>query len=352
MAGSVAQIRAAKASHAVNERVHAEGLRTGLHAESVAAFEQRVAKTYRHWSRWARRQAIGAFRCYDRDVPEFPLAIDCYVPADARRSPRLHVQELETGWMQSPAAHASWMSGVTQAISRATGVVRDDVVYKHRPRRAQGMQHDKTGIAGEPFLIAESALVFWVNLEAYLDTGLFPDHRRMRAMVRDRASGRRVLNLFGYTGSFTVYAAAGGARQSTTVDLSNTYLAWAARNLSANGIDSRRHEFVRGDALPWLEQAAAAGREFDIIVCDPPAFSHSNRMRGVLDVQRDNPELIRACLRLLAFGGELYFSTNLRSFALDAPRLRDVACKDITRQTRAEDFRDSRVHQAFLCTIS
>jgi len=314
----VAPIRAAKASRAVNDRVQAQVLRTGLRAESVAAFEQRLAKTYRHWSRWARRQAIGAFRCYDRDVPEFPLAIDCYVPADARRPPRLHVQELDTGWLQSPAAHASWVRAVIQAVSGATGLGHDHIVYKHRPRRAQGMQHDKTGIVGEPFLIMENGLKFWVNLEAYLDTGLFPDHRRMRALVRDHARGKRVLNLFGYTGSFTVYAAAGGARESTTIDLSNTYLAWAARNLAANAIDPRRHEFVRADALPWLDEAAAARREFDIIVCDPPAFSHSKRMRGVLDVQRDHPELIRGCLRLLASGGELYFSTNLRSFALDA----------------------------------
>jgi 23S rRNA (guanine2069-N7)-methyltransferase len=336
----------------VNERVTPGDLRTGLRAESVAAFEQRLAKTYRHWSRWGRRQGIGAFRCYDRDVPEFPLAIDCYVPADGHRSPRLHVQELDTGWMQSAAAHAAWVGGVTEAVSRASGIAWDDIVYKHRPRRARGVQHDKTGVAGEPFLVLEGDLKFWVNLEAYLDTGLFPDHRRMRAMVRARASGKRMLNLFGYTGSFTVYAAAGGAQQSATVDLSNTYLAWAARNLAANGIAPRTHELVRADVLPWLEHAATAQREFDIIVCDPPAFSHSKRMRGVLDVQRDHPELIRACLRLLAPRGELYFSTNLRSFALDPARLRDVGCKDITRQTHAKDFRDPRVHQAFLFTTA
>lgn len=323
-------------------------LRTALRADALLAFEQRLARMYRHWSRWARRQDCGAFRCYDRDIPEFPLAIDCYLPIDRGRSPRLHVQEIETGWVQTAHDHAVWLDDVREAIARATSISSHDIVWKQRPRRSDGVQHEKTGMQGEPFLVCEAGLRFWVNLESYVDTGLFPDHRRLRAIVRAHSSGKRVLNLFGYTGSFTVYAAAGNARSTMTVDLSNTYLAWAARNIAANGIDPQSHALVRADATAWLQEAAREHLEFDIIVCDPPSFSNSSRMHGVLDIQRDHPDLIRACMNLLAPAGELYFSTNLRTFMLDAAQFADAQWKDITRATRAEDFRDPRVHQAFV----
>ena len=321
-------------------------LRTGLRPDAIAAFRNRLQKNFRHWSRWARRHETTAFRVYDRDVPEFPLAIDCYGPAEPALGMRLHLQELETGWVQKPEEHAAWIEAVRNAAAAAMDVPAQHIAFKHRPRRHAGAQHEKTGKAGQDFLVVEGGLRFWVNLEAYLDTGLFLDHRALRARVREQARGRRMLNLFAYTGSFTVHAAAGGAVSSTSVDLSNAYLAWAGRNFAANGVDRERHRLVRADVLRWLQEAPGSATRYDLIVLDPPVFSNSAAMTGTLDVQRDHPQLIASCLRLLAPGGELYFSTNLRSFAM-APEL-TAQCQDITAATRAEDFRDPRVHQAFL----
>ncbi|MEP6658252.1 MAG: class I SAM-dependent methyltransferase [Betaproteobacteria bacterium] len=323
-------------------------LRHALRPDALEAFGNRCAKNFRHWSRWARRQGLGAYRFYDRDIPEFPFAIDCYVPADPGRGGRLHMQEVETGWVQDAPAHAAWLDAAREAVVAATGVGIHDIAVKQRQRRSGGGQHARTGVAGVDFQVLEAGLRFWINLEAYLDTGLFHDHRAMRALVRSRARGRRMLNLFGYTGSFTVYAAAGGAVLSDTVDLSNTYLDWAARNFAANGLDAARHRLVRADVLRWLSMAVAEQRQYDLIVLDPPAFSNSKAMTGVLDIQRDHAELIADTLRLLAPAGELYFSTNLRSFRLDGALARSKQCTDITGRTRAEDFRDPRVHHAFV----
>ncbi len=323
-------------------------LRRVLRHDALDAFRNRCGKSFRHWSRWARRQDLGAYRFYDRDIPEFPFAIDCYVPAEPVRGARLHLQEVETGWVQDALEHAAWLDAAREAVVAATGVGIHDIVVKPRPRRFCGQQHSRTGVSGFDFQVVEAGLRFRVNLEPYLDTGLFPDHRAMRALVRTRAHGRRMLNLFGYTGSFTVYAAAGGAVRSDTVDLSNTYLDWAARNFAANGLDTTRHRLIRADVLRWLSTAVAEQRQYDLIVLDPPAFSNSKAMTGVLDIQRDHAELIADTLRLLAPAGELYFSTNLRSFQLDAALARSKQCTDITGQTRAEDFRDPRVHHAFV----
>lgn len=324
-----------------------EALRHALRGDALEAYRNRLARNFRHWSRWARRRGFGAYRCYDRDLPEFPLAIDCYLALDRAQGPRLHVQEVETGWVQAIHEHAAWLSVVRDATAAATGLSADAIVMKQRPRRGGGVQHTKTGVTGEDFQVVEAGLKFWVNLEAYLDTGLFLDHRALRAMVRSRSRGRCMLNLFAYTGSFTVYAAAGGAVASDTVDLSNTYLDWAARNFAANGMDPARHRLVRADVTRWLSTAAAERRQYDLIVLDPPAFSNSKAMTGVLDIQRDHAGLIAASRRLLAAGGELYFSTNLRTFTLDRELLRAPECTDITAQTRAEDFRDARIHHAF-----
>jgi 23S rRNA (cytosine1962-C5)-methyltransferase len=187
-----------------------------------------------------------------------------------------------------------------------------------------------------------------VNLDAYLDTGLFLDHRITRAMVRERAAGKRFLNLFAYTGSFTVYAAAGGAASSLTVDLSKTYQAWSARNLELNNIDTGQHRLLQDDVLAFLKDAASQGPQYDLIVMDPPSFSNSKRMTDTLDVQRDHPELIRLCMQLLAAEGELFFSNNRRGFKLDPAIEQQFDSRDITRQTLPEDFRARGAHQCWL----
>ena len=321
--------------------------RQGLSEDAVAAFRNRLAKNARHWGRWARRRGFGAYRVYDRDLPEFPLAIDCYVPEDAALGTRVHLQEIDTGWEQTEREHAQWVAAARAAAASVLGLPASAIAFKERKKRHGREQHTKTGAAGSDFTIVEAGLRFVVNLEAYLDTGLFLDHRALRAMVRERAAGRRMLNLFAYTGSFTVYAAAGGATATDTVDLSNTYLDWAARNFAANGMDARHNTLIRADVTTWLDAARAEGRRYGLIVLDPPAFSNSKAMDDVLDVQRDHVALVRAARALLDPGGELYFSTNLRTFRLDPALASDAACVDITAQTLPEDFRDRRVHHAF-----
>jgi len=327
----------------MTERAH----RAGPREAALAAFRNRLAKNARHWGRWARRRGFGAWRIYDRDLPEFPFAIDCYLATDPAFGTRVHLQEIETGWVETDAEHRAWLAAVADAVAVTLAVPPAAIAAKERRKRRGREQHGNTGLRGNDFTILEASLAFIVNLEAHVDTGLFLDHRALRALVRTRAAGRRMLNLFGYTGSFTVYAAAGGAIASDTIDLSNTYLDWAARNFAANGVDGGRHRLVRADVLAWLDAARAAGRRYDLIVLDPPAFSNSKAMRGVLDIQRDHGALVNATRALLAPDGELYFSTNLRSFRLDPALAADAACVDITGQTLPEDFRDRHIHRAF-----
>jgi 23S rRNA (cytosine1962-C5)-methyltransferase len=321
--------------------------RTGIRADALQAFAARLDKNARHWGKWARRRGIGAWRVYDRDLPEFPLAIDCYSPLDPELGLRVHLQEIETGWQQEEGEHREWLAAVAGETARVLGVPAGAIAVKERRRRQGRTQHGKTGARGREFTVAEGGLSFLVNLEAYLDTGLFLDHRALRAIVRERAAGRRILNLFAYTGSFTVYAAAGGAPFSDTVDLSNTYLDWAGRNFALNGMDLARHALFRADAREWLEQAQDEGRRYGLIVLDPPSFSNSKAMDGVLDVQRDHGWLIANARGLLEAGGELYFSPNLRAFALAQWLAADPRTEEITGETLPADFRDRRIHRAW-----
>lgn len=308
-----------------------------------SAFFNRLRKNARHWGKWARRQAVGCYRVYDRDIPEFPLAVDIY-------RDRAHLQEFDTGWQMPDEEHALWVEAVRKSAAEALELPLACISYKLRARQRGESQYEKTGARGEDFVVEEGGHRFTVNLDAYLDTGLFLDHRITRRMVEERAAGKRFLNLFAYTGSFTVYAAAGGAAGSVTVDMSNTYQDWSRRNFELNGMDLKRHQLVRADVFTYLEQAVAAGEKFDLIVMDPPSFSNSKKMQGVLDVQRDHPRLINACLKLLVPGGELFFSTNLRSFKLEQDALASCKIQDISARTIPEDFRNKKIHYCWLIT--
>jgi 23S rRNA (cytosine1962-C5)-methyltransferase len=304
---------------------------------NLADFRNRLAKNARHWGKWARRRGIECYRVYDRDIPEFAFALDVY-------GERAHLQEYRRADEAPGAAQDEWLAQAHAAAAEAIGCAPGRVVLKRRAQRRADEQHEKTGSRGEDFAVREGGHRFWVNLEAYLDTGLFLDHRTTRAMVGAEARGRRLLNLFCYTGSFTVYAAAGGAQSSVSVDLSNTYLEWAARNLALNGITQPPHALVRADVLQWLEDAVRERRRFDLIVLDPPAFSTSKAMRGTFDVQRDHARVIGQCARLLDAGGVLYFSTNLRTFRLDPDAGAELRGEDISARTVPEDFRNRRIH--------
>lgn len=308
-----------------------------------SAFLNRLRKNARHWGKWARRQGISCYRVYDRDVPEFPLAVDIY-------HNQAHLQEFDTGWQMPEDEHAAWVETVRKNAAEALELPLQHITYKLRARQRGESQYEKSGTAGEDFVAEEGGHRFVVNLAAYLDTGLFLDHRITRRMVQERAAGKHFLNLFAYTGSFTVYAAAGGAASSVTVDMSNTYQDWSLRNFELNGMDLKRHRLVRADVFLFLDRALAAGEKFDLIVMDPPSFSNSKKMQGVLDVQRDHPRLINACLKLLTPGGELFFSTNLRSFKLDASALASSRVMDISAQTVPDDFRNKKIHYCWLIT--
>lgn len=306
----------------------------------VSAFANRLAKNYKHYAKWARRNELDAWRVYDRDVPQFPLIIDVY-------GQRIHLQEYDTGWQIEESEYVAWIAAVQQAISDITGVPLWNIALKTRRRQKGESQYEKTGRDGEDFVVAEQGQRFWVNLDAYLDTGLFLDHRNTRKRVRDEAAGKRFLNLFAYTGSFTVYAANGGALSSETVDLSNTYQAWSRRNFELNGLDLDKHQLIRDDVFQYLEDAAFAGKQFDLIVMDPPSFSNSKKMMDELDVQRDQVKLVDGAMRLLAPDGVLYFSNNLRSFTLDDRLIADYAVQDISAQSVPEDFRNKKIHQCW-----
>jgi 23S rRNA (cytosine1962-C5)-methyltransferase len=307
---------------------------------SLEDFTNRVRKNARHFGKWARRRGIEAYRIYDRDIPEFAFALDLY-------GPRAHLQQYDRASEGGLTHDDEWAQAVREAAAGALGIAPAGVVLKLRAKRHGHAQHEKTGVAGEDFVVAEGGHRFIVNLQAYLDTGLFLDHRNTRALVRSQARDRRVLNLFCYTASFTVYAAAGGAASSLSLDLSNTYLGWARRNLELNRVDPQRHRLERADVLAWLEAAATGERRFDLIVLDPPSFSASKAMVRTLDAQRDHPELLQRCARILAPGGLLYFSTNLRSFRLDPAGAEGLQGEEISARTVPEDFCNRHIHRCW-----
>lgn len=306
----------------------------------IQAFANRLGKNIKHLQKWARREGIGAWRAYDRDIPQYPLSVDLY-------GERIHLQEYDTGWLIPDDEYAVWLDEVYDAIQFVTGLPREAIAFKTRRRQRGDHQYEKTGEQGKDFIVEEYGQRFWVNLDAYLDTGLFLDHRNTRRRVREEAGGRRFLNLFAYTGSFTVYAAAGGAVMSETVDLSNTYLDWAKRNFELNGVDPVNQQLVRADVFRYLEDAGRDGKQFDLIVMDPPSFSNSKKMLDILDVQRDHPRLIHQAMRLLSPDGVLYFSNNLRTFSLDEQIAARYRVKDISAQSVPEDFRNRKIHQCW-----
>ncbi len=274
------------------------------------AFRNRLAKNARHFRRWAERQDLTAYRVYDRDIPDFPYVVERYGSC-------VHLVEYPRRAARAEGDEAL-RDSILQDVVETLEVTPEQVFTKtHLPKAWGRAQYPRLGNSGQDFVVEEQGLRFWVNLADRLDTGLFLDHRLTRARVRSQARGRSFLNLFAYSGAFTVYAAAGGARSTTSVDLSNTSLDWTARNLALNSLQGRGQALVRADALSWLAEAATGKERWDLVVLDPPPFSTSKGMRGTFDVQRDQLRILRAALALLAPGGTLYFSTNYRRFELD-----------------------------------
>jgi 23S rRNA G2069 N7-methylase RlmK/C1962 C5-methylase RlmI len=327
----------------------------------------RLQKRFRHLRKWARRTDIDAFRLYDNDIPEIPLVLDLYGDVI---SGALYKRPYE----KDEAEEERWLQAMTDAAARSLDLEPDNIMIKRRERqRGEVAQYEKIADRGLIREVREGRLKFRVNLSDYLDTGLFLDRRAMRRMVGADSGGKRVLNLFCYTASFSVYAADSGAASTDSVDLSNTYLAWARDNFALNGFDAAicntesntkcntngnsRHRLIRADVAAFLRTAAAAQRQrWDSIIVDPPAFSNSTMARADFDLRRDYAALLGDCLALLDSGGKIWFSASARSFKTDAAELEialqerfpRVAVTDIGGKMADEDFKGKRMPRAFM----
>jgi 23S rRNA G2069 N7-methylase RlmK/C1962 C5-methylase RlmI len=314
--------------------------------------ENRLRKRYKHLLKWARRTGTGAFRLYDRDIPEIPLVLDLYqgeggsmaVAGSLYRRP----------YEKDPAQEEIWLKRMVEAMTGVLALPPSAIFMRERRHQkpGEGMQYERRPRApdrGSKLTVNEGGLKFRVNLSDYLDTGLFLDRRRLRAKIRDMAGGRRVLNLFAYTCSFSLYAMAGGALSADSVDLSNTYLDWGKENFGLNGLTNSMAHFIRADTRSFLEEAKKRGQTWDLIILDPPAFSNSKKMEGSLDIQRDHEKLLALCLAVLAPGGTLIFSVNMKGFKLaQATDRPGIHMSNITEKLRDEDFPDRRIPACFV----
>jgi 23S rRNA (cytosine1962-C5)-methyltransferase len=299
--------------------------------DKLQMFYNRLLKVFRHRSKQAKRMEVSCYRLYDKDLPEFPVSIDLY-------GDQVCLSEYKAKHTLTEEEYLDWQDGTIKVIAEVLQIQEEQIYTKER-RRIIGRrtQYQKTGEEQVFFEVMENGLKFQVNLSDYLDTGLFLDHRITRKMVCDEAEGKRVLNLFAYTGSFSVYAAAGGATEVTTVDLSNTYTNWGRRNMELNGYtDPDRYRFVVADVKQYLP--TLADMSVDVVIMDPPTFSNSKKMKDILDIQQDHVELINQALRVLQPGGVLYFSNNATRFRLDRDALQASDVKEITRITTPFDF--------------
>ena len=300
--------------------------------DGAIMFANRVRKNRKRLASWLKREQVECYRLYDADIPEYAVAVDIY-------GTYAHVAEYKAPASVSGELARQRLADVRSALPEVLGMDAANIVYKERSRQRGADQYTKRDNRRDFITVREGRASLLVNLHDYLDTGLFLDHRPLRLLVAQEAAGKDFLNLFCYTGSATVHAALGQARSTVSVDLSNTYLDWLRRNLSLNKLEQNSHEVVRADCQAWL---ADSSRQFDIILLDPPSFSNSKSMAGSFDVQRDHGELIRLGMTRLRPGGQLYFSNNRRSFALDADVSEMYSCKDITRETLPPDFQRGR----------
>jgi 23S rRNA (cytosine1962-C5)-methyltransferase len=290
-------------------------------------FRNRLTKVYRHTGKLARRQGITCYRVYDHDLPEFPFCIEIY-------EDKIYVAEYKRKFEMAEQAHEEFLEESLVIISEVLELPTDNIYIKERQRKPGRLgQYQKIGEEQANFIVQEAGLKFKVNLSDYLDTGLFLDHRITRRMVKEEAADKRVLNLFCYTGSFSVYAASGGAAVVTSVDLSKTYLQWAEENMTLNGV---KGNFIHADVKQYLQTLKPAS--FDLVIMDPPTFSNSKRMKDFLDIQRDHVELLNQVLQALTSNGIVYFSTNYTKFILDKEKIAAGEIKDITRATTPFDF--------------
>ena len=307
-------------------------------------FANRLQKNIKKIEKWAKQQGLDAYRLYDADLPEYNVAVDRY-------GDHIVVQEYAAPKnIDENKARQRLLDAVTATL-QVTGIETNKLILKVRQKQKGTNQYEKLANKGEYFYVNEYGAQLWVNLTDYLDTGLFLDHRLTRKMVGEMAKGKDFLNLFAYTGSATVHAALGGAKSTTTVDMSNTYLNWAEQNLILNDIEGKQHKLIQADCLQWLEKC---DRQFDLIFVDPPTFSNSKRMEDSWDVQRDHIKLMRNLKRILRPNGTIVFSNNKRGFKMDFDALDELGLSavEISAKTLPLDFeRNKQIHNCWLVTM-
>lgn len=306
------------------------------HAEILS---NRIRNRFRHLSRRFRRQGIDCFRLYDWDIPEVRAVVDWYAG---------HVVIAEYVRAQTGP---EWLPQMAGAVAETLNLPPEKVHFKRRQTKTkEGPRYKRMGFRGERFQVHERDLLFWVNLEDFLDTGLYSDHRDTRSIIRKLAPGKDFMNLYGYTGAFTCAAAKGGARSTVTVDRSDTYLKWARDNLQLNGLWGPQHTLVQSDVAGFLARAYRTGTRFTLAFVDPPSFYNDHAANVSFDVNRDHPRLIQEALKVMAPGSQLFFSTNHQRFE---PRLENLAAKDLTEITHLtipEDYRNRQVHRCWQMT--
>ena len=323
--------------HAVGDA--AFGALSAKATEQAGLFRARLTKRARHLRRWPTKRDITCFRLYERDVPEIPLVVDRY-------EDYLHITEYERPHDRDRAQHASWLELMAKTAGETLHIPEKNVFMKTRERQRGKKQHEKVDYAKHEVVVQEAGLKFLVNLSDYVDTGLFLDHRVTRQMVHDIAKGKTFLNLFAYTGSFTVYATDGGAKRTTTVDLSKNYIAWAQRNMARNGFTGDQHKYVAEDVGQFIRNHAP-GEMYDLVVLDPPTYSNSKRTEQDWNVQTDAVPLINDMMPLVRKGGVIYFSNNFRRFKMDTAEIQATEVHEISKQTVPEDFRNKRIHRCW-----
>jgi len=305
--------------------------------EDAKMFANRLSKNIKHLSKWARKEGVSCYRIYDADIPQYAVAVDVY-------EDWVHVQEYEPPKSVDAVKAFVRLNEAVDLVSTVLEIHKSRIVLKTRKKQSGKDQYIRQDETGESLIASEYGLKFRINLKDYLDTGLFLDQRSTRKWIADISSKKSFLNLFAYTGTATVYAAAGGANSTTTVDMSNTYLAWAKQNMKLNKLLGKQHEFIREDCIKWLTDAKQQGRRYQLIFLDPPTFSNSKRMDHTFDIRRDHVELIKQVMAILEDDGLLIFSSNARGFKLDQKQLGEFAMRDITRMTTTEDFRRKPAH--------
>lgn len=306
-------------------------IKTATDKQRPSEFRNRLVKKYRHLRKWAQRQGVSCFRVYDADIPQFAVAVDQYEQYAC-------IQEYAAPDSIEPEVAQRRLRHVVQVVPQVMDLDPANIYVKTRKPQRGSAQYQPSRGSDKLVKVNEGGLQFWVNLARYIDTGLFIDQRRLRTLIGRLAAGRAFLNLFGYTGTASVYAAHGGATETTTVDLSSTYLDWAQHNFELNKIPSKGHQLVRADCLQWLAQHS---RQYGLIFLAPPTFSNSKSMEGTFDVQRDHESLLKTTAKLLQPEGILLFATNFRRFRLNTDALKDFEIKDVSQQLLSEDFKRS-----------